>query len=168
MIDEIYTRRSIRSYNDKTIQNDDLKLILSAGLSAPNGINLAPLEMVVIRTPEAKEQIASIYPPAQFCRQAPVSVLICYDENKNTAYAKANSYGPLDAAAAAQNMVLTATHLGIASCWTHAWSHIEQYQQLCKLPSTIIPVALLVLGYSDTLFSKKDGYDASKIHYEKW
>ncbi|MDR0741276.1 MAG: nitroreductase family protein [Rickettsiales bacterium] len=165
----IYKRRSVRSFKRTPILDDDLKFILSSGLSAPSGEGIHPLEMIVIKSDEAKAKIKSFYEWAEFCVQSPVSVLVCYDKDKIPAeYDSCEDLGKLDAAAAIQNMLLRATDLGIASCWTHALENAANYRDLCKLPENIVPVALIVLGYSDIPFESRDGFDVAKIHNEIW
>jgi nitroreductase len=146
-----------------------LQFILSSGLSAPSGEGIHPLEMIVVKSSAAKEKIKSFYEWAGFCTQSPVSVLVCYDKNKiPEEYGGNEDLGKLDAAAAIQNMLLRATDLGIASCWTHALENQSDYRALCSLPENIIPVALVVLGYSDIPFAARDGFDPAKIHNEVW
>jgi len=164
----IYKRRSIRNFRKDSISDNDLNFILSSGLSAPSGEGIHPLEMIVIKSDTMKEKIKSFYEWAGFCTESPVSVLVCYAQNKIPRDYDNEDLGKLDAAAAVQNMLLRATDLGIASCWTHALENISDYQKLCGLPKNIIPVALVVLGYSDVPFASRDGFDAKKIHNELW
>lgn len=167
--DSMYKRRSIRSFKKDPISDDDLNFILSSGLSAPSGENLRPLEMIVIKKDETKKKIKSFYEWAGFCTQSPVSVLVCYDADKVFAAGYDNDdLGKLDAAAGIENMLLRATELGIATCWTHALENADDYRKLLNIPKHIVPVALVVMGYSDTPFVAKDQFDTKKIHNENW
>jgi len=168
MIKELWTRRSIRSFKDTPIKDEDLRTILSAGLKATSAVANYPLELVVIKNAETKAKIAGFYEFSGFCVQSPLSVLVCYDKDKRTSYFKDSDFGPLDASAAVQNMLLAATALNIGSCWTHALLSVEAYQTLLNLPKNIIPVALVVLGYTDKTFEHQDRYDEAKIHHDKW
>lgn len=165
----IYKRRSIRSFRPDPISDNDLKFILSSGLSAPSGEGIHPIELIIIKQDETKQAIKSFYEWAGFCTGSPISVLVCFDANKIYAADYDNTdLGKLDAAACIQNMLLRATDLGIATCWTHALENQKDYRELCGLPENIIPVALIVMGYSDEPFVSRDGFDESKIHNEKW
>lgn len=68
----IYKRRSIRSFRKDPISDDDLKFILSSGLSAPSGEGVHPLEIIVIKSDATKEKIKSFYEWAGFCTGSPV------------------------------------------------------------------------------------------------
>jgi nitroreductase len=165
----IYKRRSIRSFRKDPIPDNDLNLILSSGLSAPSGEGLHPVELVVIKSDEAKQKIKSFFEWAGFCTESPLSILVCFDSDKIRAAGYDNDdLGKLDSAACIQNMLLCAADLGIATCWTHALENQENYRALCELPDNMVPVALVVFGYSDEPFVSRDGFDTAKIHNEKW
>jgi nitroreductase len=167
--DLFYARRSVRSYRKDPIPGDDMHAILSAGLSAPSGEGIHPLELVVIKSDAAKAKIKEFNEWAGFCEESPVSILICYDRNKlPEEYVDNEALGKLDAAACAENMLLCATALGISSCWTHALENQQDYRALCSLPENIVPTALVVLGYSDDQCAPRDGFDQAKIHDEQW
>lgn len=57
MIEEIYTRRSIRRFIKKNIADEDLKEILAAGTWAPSEKNAQPWKFIVIRGDERKAMI---------------------------------------------------------------------------------------------------------------
>ena len=167
--DYMYKRRSIRSFRKDPISDDNLNFILSSGLSAPSGEGIQPLELIVIKNDELKKKIKSFYEWAGFCTQSPVSVLVCYDSDKIFAAGYDNDdLGKLDAAACIENMLLRATELGVATCWTHAMENQEDYRKLLNIPKNIVPVALVVMGYSDIPFSAKDQFDKNKIHNDRW
>lgn len=167
--DSIYKRRSIRQFRKDSISDDDLNFILSSGLSAPSGEGIHPIEIIVIKDDKTKAKIKSFYEWAGFCTQSPVSLLVCYDSDKIFAADYDNDdLGKLDAAACIQNMLIRATDLGIASCWTHALENKDDYRNLLDLPKNIVPVSLVVLGYSDVPFQVRDQFDAAKIHSGKW
>ena len=48
----VFNRRSIRSYLDKTVNPEDLKEILEAGMWAPSGVNLQPWYFVAVQSKE--------------------------------------------------------------------------------------------------------------------
>jgi nitroreductase len=54
-LDAIYHRRSIRRYTGKPISDEDLEIILEAGLMAPSGLNLQPWYFVAVQSEENKQ-----------------------------------------------------------------------------------------------------------------
>jgi len=57
----------------------------------------------------------------------------------------------VDVAIAMQNMVLTATSMGLGTCWVGSFEE-NQVRQLLKIPENYRVVALLALGYPKKKF----------------
>jgi nitroreductase len=166
LIDLIHKRRSIRSFIEKDIGNDDLQTILSAAMTAPSAMNKQPWEFIIVRNNETKKEVAKISQHAQMVTQSPLSILVCADTERSFA----NAY-PVDCAASIQNLLLSAFALGIGSVWTGIYGKEkleEDFKNLFKLPNNITPIALIVLGYTDAEFIRKDYFDKKKVHEETW
>ena len=164
VIDIIHKRRSIRKFNGKAISNEDLKTILSAGMTSPSAMNKQPWQFVVIDDDKVKQEIVKISVYAQMVTQSPLSILVCGD-TKNCFL----DYWKIDCSACIQNMLLAACSLNIGSVWTGVDDKMSaQYKQLFNLPENIEPHSLIVFGYSDIPFEKRDYYNESKIHLNKW
>jgi nitroreductase len=74
-------------------------------------------------------------------------MLICYDSTQSwkRKYDGADS-GWADASIAATHMMLEAHELGVGSCWVMYFDP-QAVRDEFNLPSQLIPVALLVMGY---------------------
>jgi nitroreductase len=166
-IDLIHKRRSIRNFTLQSINDETLKIILSAGMTAPSAMNKQPWEFVIVKDDNLKKEVAKISQYAQMTLQSPVSILVCADIEK--AFLD-NHY--LDCAASIQNMLLAATALGIGSVWTgiskEKGEQKESFKKIFNLPKHIEPIAYIVLGYTEQNFEKRDYFDAKKIHNDKW
>lgn len=55
LLEEIKTRKSVRSYNEKNISDETLNEILEAGRLAPSWVNVQPWKFIVIRDEKTKE-----------------------------------------------------------------------------------------------------------------
>jgi len=51
-----------------------------------------------------------------------------------------------DTAAAIENMLLSATALGVGSCWVGAFNE-SKISEILKLPENVRPLAVIPLGY---------------------
>ncbi|MCU0642910.1 MAG: nitroreductase family protein [bacterium] len=149
--DLILKRRTIRRFKQQQIDATLLKKIVNAGRLAPSGANLQPLEFVVINNQELVElvfpkvkwagYIAPAGDPPEGARPvAYILVLI------NTAIKP--KHGQVDAAAAIENMILTALDDGIGSCWMGAIDR-EQLRALLHIPPKYDIDSVLALGYPD-------------------
>lgn len=48
-LDVIFKRASIRQFSDEEVSDEDIKVILEAGFSAPSARNLRPYHFIVIK-----------------------------------------------------------------------------------------------------------------------
>lgn len=55
LLEEISSRKSVRSYNDKPISDEVLNEILEAGRLAPSWVNVQPWKFIVIKDEKTKE-----------------------------------------------------------------------------------------------------------------
>lgn len=117
VIENIMARRSIRKYKDQAVSRETMDTILKCGINAPNGQNKQSWEIRVVDNPaimdEIKENMAKGNPNldaemVKGCfRGAPVMVFIARDLGYD--------FSAYDCGLLAENMMLSATSLGIGS-----------------------------------------------------
>jgi nitroreductase len=163
----IYTRRSIREYQDKQISEELITIILKAGMMAPSARNQQPWEFVIITAAEIREKIPVVCPFAKMIVAAPLAILICGNLKVETA----QGYWVIDCAAATQNMLLAAHALGLGAVWTGVYPREERMDgltELLDLPEYILPHSLVVFGYPDQQPEHPDRFKPERIHYNGW
>lgn len=163
----ILTRRSVRSFTDRDVSEETLRAVLRAGMSAPSAGNEQPWTFVVIRDRETLARAGAINPYAAYAVKAPVSVLVCGD----TTLDRHGGFWPLDCAACTQNMLLAAHALGLGAVWTGIWplqERVEGFRALAGLPSFVVPLALVVLGYPAERPGPAERFKEERIHRERW
>ncbi|MDR1489192.1 MAG: nitroreductase family protein [Desulfovibrio sp.] len=163
----IQTRRSIRHYTEQAVDDEIINTLLTAGMAAPSAGNEQPWEFVVIRDRETLARIGGINKYATFAKNAPVALLTCV----NTEREKFPGNGILDVSACTQNILLAAHVIGLGAVWTGIYperDRIEGFRRLLDIPETILPLALVVLGYPRSKAAATERFDASRIHTEKW
>lgn len=129
VIQNIITRRSIRSYKEDQISDADLNTILEAAQFAPSGMSKQNWHFTAVQNKEKIEKLISAIKEAmgnssieQFKKMAgnpnfnpfynaPTLIITAYDKNLPTKES--------DCAVALQNMLLAAHSLNIGSCWIH-------------------------------------------------
>jgi nitroreductase len=57
----VKTRRSIRSYLDKPVEDEKLMKVLEAARLSPSAVNLQPWDFVVVKDKTAKERLLQAY-----------------------------------------------------------------------------------------------------------
>jgi nitroreductase len=121
--DTIAKRKCVRAYLDQPVGSDDVETVLEAGRWAPNA---GPFHLTVLRRAELRQRLndatrkAMMGSNVEFLRTraalpgyqpmygAPVAILVS---------GPAGPYTGVNCALAAENMVLQATELGLASCF---------------------------------------------------
>ncbi len=167
IFEAIFTRRSIRKFTDKVIDDAEVKKLLQAAMVAPSAGNAKPWRFIVIRDKQSFETIASTNPYAKMATQASVCFAVCADLNAE----KYPGYWQQDCSAAIQNMLLAARGLGIGTVWTGVYPDKERsiaFKSFFELPEHAEVLGIIVCGYPDQPFSARDNYDESMIFTEKW
>ena len=165
------TRKSVREFTDAGITFEDIKKILTAGMSGPSCMNKRMWSFVVIRNKEllGKLSVANgLY--AAPLRGAALGILVCGDLER--ALPDAPEYWVIDASIATQNMVLAAQDLGIGSVWLGCWpceDRVQEVKELMALPENIEPHSILALGYAEEPDNEeRDLYESDRVHFDEW
>ncbi|HOW37679.1 MAG TPA: nitroreductase family protein [Candidatus Izemoplasmatales bacterium] len=154
----IQSRFSVRNFSGRTVREDDLREILSAGRLAPTAKNFQPQRIYVLKSPEALSKVRSITKSAY---NAPIVLMVCSED----ASAWVNpitgrNSGQMDASIVTTHMMLRATDLGLGSVWV-CWVDTEALKRAFMLPEGIEPYCLLPLGYP------ADDCTPNPRHYER-
>jgi nitroreductase len=144
-------RHSVRIFDtSREVAPELVDELLRCACLAPTAGNVQPWRFFVVREPQLKEALARAALGQGFVATAPLDIVACADLQAHaTSYGKrgAELYAIQDTAAAVQNILLTATSLGLGSCWVGAFNEEEAARTL-DLPKQIRPLAIIPIGYS--------------------
>lgn len=166
-LEAIRTRRSIRKYQDKAIDEGLIKQLLAAAMSAPSAGNEQPWHFVIVTDPEILEKVPDLNPYAAMAKHAPAAILICADLNLE----KYPGNWVLDCAAAVQNLLLAAHAEGLGAVWTGIYpdqDRMEGFRQLFKLPRNVVAHTLIPLGFPAQRLPQEDRYKEERVHHNQW
>ncbi len=161
-IENILTRRSVRSYTDQDVEPGKIEAILEAGMAAPSGKNGQPWDFIVLTRREILDEMAERLPYAKMLREARVAIAVCADRTKSP-------YWYVDCSAAAENILLAAHALGLGAVWTATYPYrdrMDVVKELCGLPGSYDSLCVIPVGYPAREARPKDNFDAGKIHHE--
>ncbi len=167
VMDVILTRRSIRKYTGVVVSEDEIRQVIKAGVHAPSAMNLQPWSFVVVIDPTLLQQLADTHPYAKMVPQAGCCIVVCADKEKQPIL----GFAAEDCSAAIQNMLLAAKSMELGTVWCGVYpvpARVDTIHELLKLPETIVPIGLVVLGHSAEDRQIQDRYDESKVHWNKW
>lgn len=162
----ILQRRSVRKYSEKEIPRQFLDDLLRAAMYAPSAMNNQAWQFIVIDSREKLDEIFQVI-PQEMLKSTKAAILICGDLNfeKNIDYIQQNC------SAATQNLMLAAHGLGLGSCWIGVYpvkETISGMQKIFNLPSYVLPISLVSLGYPAESPVAEDRYKNEKVHFNKW
>jgi nitroreductase len=162
-LNTIKSRRSIRSFKDEQIKDDEVEAVLEAGMYAPSAGNQQAWHFTVIQNKEllawlnreAKERAKQLddehikkmanNESLNIFYGAPTVILVSGEEKAMVIEA--------DCAAATQNMLLAAESVGLGSCWVNlvlfAFNSpkAKEYLKELGVPDGYKPFSSVALGY---------------------
>ena len=149
MIEILRSRRSIRRYETRSIENDKLYIMKEAILRSPSSRGNQPWHFIFIEDKRLIEKLArSKDHGSNFLKGAPLAIVFCADERKSDVWIE-------DCSIATTVAHLTAQSLGLGSCWIQIRKRMhnnditaEEYiATLLSLPDYLKVETILAVGY---------------------
>ena len=82
VIDSMMSHRSIRSYTDEAVSEEELDVIVKAVQAAPNWVNLQLVSIVTIKDAERRKLFSKLCGNQPHIAKAPVFLIFCADYNR--------------------------------------------------------------------------------------
>lgn len=150
IINNLINRRSVRSYQDKQVDQATLDLILKAGEYAPSGMGRQSAIMVVIQDPETIKKLSKLNGAIMNSDDdpfygAPTVVVVLGDSSIST-YLE-------DGSLVMGNLLNGANALGVDSCWIHRAKEVflsKEGKELLKqwgIDEKYVGIGNCILGY---------------------
>ncbi|MFH1941332.1 MAG: nitroreductase family protein [bacterium] len=149
--DVVCCRRTIRRFKNTPLPEELFIKLINAARLAPSGANLQPCEYLVIDEPHLVDSVFSCLKWAGYIAPAgnpppgkrPVSYIVVLID----LYRKKKG-GSVDAAAAIENMLLTAWGEGVGSCWLGSIDR-KRIKKMLRIPHHLDVNSVVALGYPD-------------------
>ena len=143
----VYSRRSIRKFLDRDVEDEKIIKILDAARWAPSGGNIQPWRFIVVKDRKLIKLIKDFAPG--MIGEPPVLIVVCSDRRE--AYEKGGVLGRdylsiVDCAMATENMLLAAKALGLGSCVIRSFNP-KAVKEILELPEPVEPELLVAIGY---------------------
>ena len=165
VVENIFSRKSVRNYLDKDVEKEKIDLLLRAAMAAPSGRDLRPWEFIFLDDHAMLDSLAAKLPNAKMLSRAHCAIVVCGDSIRS-------SYWYLDCSLAAGNILLTAESLGLGAVWTAAYPYRDRIQAIrtyVSMPGRVLPLCIIPIGYPAAKEEPKQKFDEKKIHYNnKW
>ena len=145
VMNAIRTRKSVRLFLDRPVEQEKLDQLLEAARLAPSASNRQEWRFVIVREPETRKLLAGIGASQAHVCKAPVVVVACADTDEHIMQNGQLCY-PIDVAIALDHLALAAVELGLGTCWVGAFDE-HKARQLLGIPDKVRVVLMMPLGY---------------------
>lgn len=172
VMDNILSRKSVRSYTSEQVPEEMIQTLLKAAMAAPSAKNRQPWEFIVLNDRTILDTLAGQLRYAKMLAEAPLAIVVC----AATHYEKAdgtlaeNHCWEHDASAATENLLLAAEAMGLGAVWTAANDdeRAGYVRAALGIPSSLCPLCVVAIGWPKGEFQPKDKWNPAKVHYNKW
>lgn len=164
----IMRRRSTRKYLNEPVELEKIENILRAAMQSPTAHNAQGWEFVLVTKEEKRREISLMSSWSGFSAEAPLHIVACADLDR--AY-PGPALWPSDMGAVCQTILLQAEEEGLGACWMAAWPHedrCEYIRGLLGIPESVVPCAVIAVGYKREEKEFQDRFDPKKIHWERF
>jgi|SRR5574344_2040806 FMN reductase [NAD(P)H] len=162
------TRRTVRAYTDKALDQALLDDLLESAFRASNTGNMQAYAVIVTRDQARKEAMAPMHFNQPQVKQAPVVLTFCVDFNRITRWCEQRqaepgfdtvqsfTYGAIDTIIAAQAFCAAAEDKGLGICYLGTTTYnAGPLCELLELPPLVVPLTTITVGYpTETAMSR--------------
>ena len=145
VMEAIKQRRSVRSYQDRPIEDEKLQAVLEAARGAPSARNMQEWRFVVVRDAATRQKLAKAAKDQAFVAQAPATIAACATA-PDYVMSCGNPSSLIDLAIAVDHMTLKAVEEGLGTCWIGAFDE-GNAKAILGVPDDIRIAILITLGY---------------------
>ena len=145
-MDNIYTRVSIRKYQDRPVEKEKTEAILRAAMQAPSAGNQQPWEFYVVTN---KEKLAALSEVSPYAGMTP-------------------EYAQIDLSIAMENLWLETDAQGLGGVWlgiAPLEERMQAVEKILSIPDNLRAFAIFPYGYPAEERKQQNRFEESRIHY---
>lgn len=140
----IQTRKSIRKYDAKPVEQEKLTRVLEAGRLAPSAMNRQDWKILAVTDQDKIMKMQDACMGQKQVGMAPVTLVVC--ANNDVIMNCGQSKASVDCSIAMSFMMLAATEQGLGTCWLGAFE-ADKVRSVLDIPEDYTVVAVSPLGY---------------------
>ncbi len=159
----IYTRVSIRKYQDRPVEKEKTMAILRAAMQAPSAANQQPWEFYVVTNQEKLQALSNVSPYAGMTKDAPAAIVAVYRTD-----CLLPMYAQIDLSIAMENLWLETVQQGLGGVWlgiAPMEDRMKEVEEILDIPDSLRAFAIFPYGYPAEEREQQDRFDESRIHY---
>ncbi len=166
MIELLRKRRSIRVYEDRKIEPENIEILKETLLRSPSSRNINPWEFIFVDDKELLKKLSKAKEHGSgFLEDAALGIIVCGDEKRSDVWVE-------DCSIASILVQMVAQSMNMGSCWIQIRNRMhtkditsEAYiQELFHIPKNINVESVISIGYPA---EKKPGVPKEKLQLNK-
>ncbi|MCM3676683.1 MULTISPECIES: oxygen-insensitive NADPH nitroreductase [Peribacillus] len=181
IIEKILDHRSIRSFEDKLLSEEQINTIVECAQAASTSSYIQAYSIIGVTDPEKKAKLAELAGPQSYVEKNGHLFVFCADlyrqdmvsEMENTDLSESIEstekfmVACIDAALAAQNAALAAESMDLGICYIGGIrNNLPEVSAILNIPHRVLPLFALVVGYPKNRSDKKPRLPLSNIYHE--
>ncbi len=162
----IFTRTSIRQFEEKEVEQEKIEKILQAAFASPTAKNQQAWEFYVVTNKEILQKLSTASPFATPAANAPAAIVICYRKENLRVPEKVE----IDCAIATENIWLECEELGLGGVMlgiAPEEDRMKAVEEILNIPENLRAFTIFPFGYPKNKKPQKNRYDENKIHFVK-
>ena len=177
-IDVIKSRRSVRSFIKKEVNQEKIEYIFNCARLAPSWMNKQCWHFIIVKNSDKIIEIAKTNIINRWLKNVPMIIISCADPLES---GKNNDidYSIVDVTIAFEHIILAATDIGLGTCWVGGFDE-NKVKKILEIPPRIKIIGMTPLGHpkeKKTFSEKSKGFIIKStkrktlkeiIHYDKW
>ena len=145
-MNELFTRVSVRDFIPGKVEKDKVDRILEAAMNAPSARNQQAWEFIVVDDPDYIRELSKVTPYAGPVGKAPLAIVVL----GNRDLMSAPQFWEQDLGACTENLMLSATSLGLGSVWigvAPVRERMNAISDIFDLTENLMPFCIVAVGY---------------------
>jgi FMN reductase (NADPH) len=182
VIQTILTHRSIRKFEDKLLEKEQIEAIVASAQAASTSSNVQAYSIIGITDKNKKEKLAQLAGDQPYVAKNGHLFIFCADLYRHKVIAEAEevdfsetlqstemyTVAVIDAALAAQNAAIAAESLGLGICYIGGLrNELYEVSKLLQTPDHVFPLFGLVVGYPAHSPEQKPRLPMSAMYHEE-
>lgn len=168
-LDFFRQRRTIRKYSDREISDAEINEMLEAAFNAPTTGGMQLYSVIITRSEEGKKALSPLHFNQPCLASAQAVLTFCADFNRFEKWCELSKAEPgfnnvqslvaamLDTTIVAQQFCTIAEMNGMGTCYLGTTTYnAPEIAELLRLPSRVVPVITVTLGYPEDNSEKAD------------
>ncbi len=184
-IELMLDHRSVRSFQDKEVTDDQLRWILKSAQAASTSSFHQAYSIIGVNDGNKKQKLAELAGNQKHVATNGRFLVFCLDLNRlwiagNMEHTDMEKLavslestemfmvGVIDAALAAQNAALAAEAMGLGICYIGGLrNNLEQVSNLLKTPDRVIPLFGMAIGVPDNITGQKQRLPLEAVYHQE-